>query len=238
MITPLFHNFFPQGVITLVSDRTVDFTLRHENFELTRQQEGFLAQYLGHHLKSLVNIQQVHGEMVINFTRANVDTIGPFKQADGSITQEVNLPLAVRTADCLPIFIFDPVNQGIGLVHAGWRGSQKSISIKSVKIMEESWGACTDDLKVAFGPCIRICCYKVGAEFREYFPQEVILRKDDFFLDLAQVNKNQLISYGVKKQNICDCNICTCCDSQFFSFRREGPNVGRMISSIMLRETS
>ena len=102
--------------------------------------------------------------------------------------------------------------------------------------MNEQWQTDPKDIKIAFGPAIRSCCYEVGSEFQEFFPEDCISRDNRHYLDLPQMTHDQLLSAGVDKTNICDCGICTCCDSNYFSFRREGNDAGRMISLIMLKE--
>ena len=71
-------------------------------------------------------------------------------------------------------------------------------------------------------------------EFQEYFPEEILFRDGHYFLDLQKVNKNILTAAGIPEQNIHDCGICTCCDHNYFSYRREGETAGRMISLLMI----
>ena len=101
--------------------------------------------------------------------------------------------------------------------------------------MTEQWQTPPEDLKVVLGPAIRSCCYEVGKEFLEYFPREVSAKDQHLYLDLPLVNKTQLTFWGVRTENIFDCQICTCCDPRFFSYRRDGPKAGRMVSVMMLK---
>lgn len=92
------------------------------------------------------------------------------------------------------------------------------------------------DLYAGFGPAIRGCCYEVGEEFSESFPQELLVRDEHYYLDLASVNKKQLLNSGVREENIADCAICTSCNNEgYFSFRKEEETYGRMVSAIMLK---
>ena len=100
--------------------------------------------------------------------------------------------------------------------------------------MQETWGTCPEDLMVAFGPHIRVCCYEVGEECAVEFPKEVVARGNTLYLDLSLVNKEQLVGLGVLAQNISGCNTCTCCNDRFFSYRREGEKAGRHLSLIMI----
>ena len=130
---------------------------------------------------------------------------------------------------------YDKKEKCVGLVHAGWRGSQKGIIVNAIKIMGKNWRTRPENLLVALGPAIRSCCYKVGEEFKKYFPREILRRNGSFFLDLIEVNKRQLASCGVKPEKIYDAGICTCCHPEFFSYRREKDKAGRHLSLMMLR---
>jgi len=84
------------------------------------------------------------------------------------------------------------------------------------------------------GPSIRECCYQVGEEFRHYFPAHVKDREGYLYADVTGVNRDQLLQAGVLPENILDSGICTCCNKDYFSFRRDGAKAGRMISLMML----
>ena len=89
---------------------------------------------------------------------------------------------------------------------------------------------------MGFGPAIRKCCYEVEEKFTQLFKSGIIKKKNKTYLDLIANNKGQLLKSGVRRKNILDSGICTCCeDKDFFSFRREGDRAGRMMSVIMLK---
>jgi YfiH family protein len=156
--------------------------------------------------------------------------------ADGLITKERNIPLAVFTADCLSIFLFCPKTKTIALVHAGWRSTKENIAKKAIILMKEKFYCKSKDIIAALGPAIRKCCYQVGKDFKKYFKKGLIKRNGKLFLDLIEINKNQLVAVGVKRKNIIDSGICTSCqNNKFFSFRREKDKAGRQMSVIMLK---
>jgi len=196
---------------------------------------------LGIDYRSLVCAKQVHGDRVryvreedlgngaLTYATAITDT-------DAFVTDELNIPLAIFTADCLSVFLYDPETPAIGLVHAGWRSTKAGILGKTIRMMRDKFDTRAQNLIVNFGPAIRKCCYGVGKEFRDYFPVDVIEKSGKFYLDLAGINKRQAIDSGVREDNIFDPGICTSCrNNEFFSFRREGKNCGRMISVMMLK---
>jgi polyphenol oxidase len=155
---------------------------------------------------------------------------------DAIITGQKNLPLAIFTADCLPVFLFDPVTGSIGLVHAGWRGTHGNLAQKTVEVMHAEFNSRPEDIQAFFGPAIRSCCYEVGKDLKNKFSLGLSRRGGKLFLDLALINRRQLISCKVKEQNIRDCAVCTSCrNEEYFSFRKEGPSCGRIMSVMMLK---
>jgi YfiH family protein len=155
---------------------------------------------------------------------------------DALVTDKRNLPLAVFTADCLSIFLYDPDTPAIGLIHAGWRSTKENITDKAIQLMQGKFNTKTSRLYVGFGPAIRSCCCEVGEDFNDLFPRNTIKRNNRYYLDLAQINKRQVLDLGVEENNILDSKICTCChNKEFFSYRKEGNTCGRLISVIMLK---
>jgi hypothetical protein len=202
--------------------------------------KSFLSK-LGIDYHNLVCARQVHGvhpryireddkgKGAVSGDTALADT-------DALITDKRNLPLAIFTADCLSIFLYDPIRLSIGIIHAGWQGSKENIALKTVQLMQEKFNTRPQDLYVGFGPVIRQCCYEVGEEFSDCFADSLTKKNSHYYLDLAGINKKQLLGLGVSDINIFDSKICTSCQNdEYFSFRKEGNNCGRMMSVIMLR---
>lgn len=195
----------------------------------------------GINYRDLICAKQTHSNR-IHFVSLNDKGRGALsydssiEDTDAFTTNVKEAPLAIFTADCLPVFLYDSENKAIGLVHASWRSSQGNIASKTVRSMRDKFGTMPSDLRVYFGPAIRDCCFQVGAEFKDIFPGHLIVRGDDNYLDLAGVNRKQLLDSGVKDINISDSGLCTCCnENDFFSFRREGRYCGRMMSVMMLK---
>lgn len=190
---------------------------------------------------SLVCAKQAHGDCV-RYVNAADEGSGALADdnsipnTDGFITDVRKLPLAVFTADCLSVFLYDPVRPAIGLIHAGWRSSKENILRKAVDLMVAKFNTKVSELIAGFGPSIGDCCYEVSAEFKGYFPTEITEKSGRLFLDLRLVNKRQLTASGLKEENISDNKFCTHCESDnFFSFRREGRDTGRLLSVMMLK---
>ena len=232
----LFKDFFPPEVEPFFVDRTMDFVLPPEAKGISSQQKSFLSEKFKLDTDKVFTIRQVHDKKILFIVRDDVPQRGPILEADGVVTNVPGIVLAVRTADCLPIFLFDPKKKCIGLVHAGWRGSSEKIIVAAIHMMREKYGAHATDLLVALGPAIRSCCYEVGEEFKDVFPHEVAQHKGKLHLDMALVNKHQLMAQGVKAAHIFDSQKCTVCDTNFFSYRRDKEKSGRHLSLFVLKE--
>ena len=232
-MTLLFNNFFPPKVVTLVSQKPEDFSLKNDQTDLTKDQQELLSAQLGFSISKTVNIRQVHGNSIV-FVPKEASYVVPqvLEDADGIVTDALNLPIVVRTADCVPVFVYDCVQEKIGLFHAGWKGTSQDILLKGLKLM----GARPENVKIAFGPAIRACCYEVSEDFYQHFPDNIVQRDGKDYLDLVQVNKEQALRFGVREEDMDDSGVCTCCDEDYFSYRREGEKTGRMISLMILNE--
>ena len=225
--------FNEPGLIAFTSDASIDFTPTDFDAPLTSNQSAYLKKTCGVDIAQVFWRKQVHGDDVL-IALGSVAASRGCPDADAYITQEKNLPIAIRTADCVPVFIFDPVHRAIGLAHSGWKGTQQLIAAKTVEKMREKYGSQPSELKIVLGPSIRECCYQVGKEFQEYFPLHVKERGGHLYLDAVAANKDQLLQAGVSPENILDSGICTCCNKNYFSHRRDGAKAGRMISLMML----
>ncbi|MDE2027845.1 MAG: peptidoglycan editing factor PgeF [Candidatus Omnitrophica bacterium] len=222
-----------QGVVALTSGAAVDFTPVDFDAPLTDLQRSFLYRQTGIDIPQVFWRKQIHGDDILAASGGAASVRG-CADADAFITKEKNLPIAIRTADCVPVFILDPVRHAVGLAHAGWKGTAKSIAAKTVQRMEARYGSQPSDLKISLGPCIRQCCYQVGKEFYEHFSAHLHRRDGYIYADMIGANRDQLLQAGVRQENIFDSGICTCCNTTYFSFRREGAKAGRMISLMML----
>jgi YfiH family protein len=161
---------------------------------------------------------------------------GEYASTDGLVTNVSNLTMAVTVADCLAVVLFDPVKRASAIVHAGWKGTARSITAKSVALLKEEYGSSSGDLLAFLSPSARVCCYEVGPEVAEEFSSEVVERRQGkLFLDLKKANVNQLLKCGVKSELIEVSDQCTICNPQLFhSHRREGDKSGRMMAAVCL----
>jgi YfiH family protein len=228
------NNFFLGSVIAFISDVSVDFKLQPNQTQLTNTQKEYLDKELQVSLPEVININQVHGKAIV-VIKDGVPQKYEMQDADGIITNSLNLPIAIRTADCVPIFMFDPVQKVIGVIHAGWQSTRKAIALEAANIFKKQFGSSTEDIKVVLGPSISRQACEVGAEFKEYFDQELFAIDEKLYLDVALANINQLLGAGLAHENIYNCGECTFSSEEYFSFRRQKDASGRMLHLMMLK---
>jgi YfiH family protein len=180
-------------------------------------------------------VHQVHGDRVAvvesmpDFKDGN---FVPFEATDAIVTNVRGLNLLVMSADCLSVYL--RAGSWIGLVHAGWRGAQAQIAVKTARILLEKSGVSPERVQVILGPAICGRHYEVGEEFTRIFPQATKKRGEKFYFDLVAENKRQLIAAGLLKKNIIVSDLCTIkAAKNLYSFRREGAAAGRMVSILV-----
>ena len=187
-------------------------------------------------------VKQIHSNKFV-FLRKDSKIKTSSIKADAIICEKIKVPIAVLTADCVPILIYDKSRKIIAAIHAGWKGAYKGIVRRVIKFMLKK--RCSPkNMTVAIGPCISEKNYEVKEQFREKF-----LKKDKQNIVFFSVKKNKiyfnLINY-IKKQvksnlikNIDTINIDTFNKrNNFFSARRSlklnHNDYGRNISIIMI----
>lgn len=184
----------------------------------------------------LVSLKQTHSDVV----RIADGALGCIGEGDALATDRPGLLLGVKTADCLPILLADRERRVVAAVHAGWRGTARGIVRRTVETLRRSFSCQPEDLVVAIGPGIGVCCYEVGPEvadrFRSLLP-ELDGAQGSVRLDLVEANRRELIAAGVAAERVWTADLCTCCcPEEFHSHRREPLLRGRMWSVIGIRK--
>ena len=214
----------------------------------------YFAASLNLNADDITTPNQVHGDKVMRVDetdrgRGALDYDDSIKETDALITDTPNLPLMLCFADCVPIFLVDPVNRAVGLAHAGWKGTVKKIAAKTLKAMSLAFNTDPADCLIGIGPSIGACCYDVGdnviAECNRNFPSnanELLINRDGkTYFDLQRANEIALLECGVPIENIDTAHECTCCKSGwYFSYRaarKEGQSeTGRIAALISIRD--
>jgi len=147
------------------------FTTDDDRKTVSRNRELLAEAITGSRATPLVAIRQFHSGLVVQATRSDTTREIPLK-ADGQITDEPGLLLAVQTADCIPVLVADRRLHAVGAFHAGWRGTVKRIVESGVGRMRLAFGSRPEDLVAAIGPGIGACCYAVGEEVFSTFESQ------------------------------------------------------------------
>lgn len=169
--------------------------------------------------ENLMTGRQVHGDHLV-VVRTEGQKV--FPGTDGLLTDLPGVVLGVFAADCAPLLLADPVKKVVGAVHSGWRGTYKQIARAAVERMVLEWGSDPADLVATVGPHIRDCCYTVGPEVSDLFPEDC--RKTASGGTAFSIEKallRQLTRAGVRAENISGDEPCTFCSTRFFSYRRD-----------------
>jgi YfiH family protein len=195
-----------------------------------------LAATVGYAPDKLFERSQVHGASVYEVREGDDPASVREGQGDALITRVKGYAVGVRVADCVPVLLADTKSGAVAAVHAGWRG-----------VVANVVGATLDALRcepatvlAAIGPSIGPCCFEVGDEVASQIAEAagdgIVLRRPPHkpYVDLWRAIEMQLYRAGVR--TIDTLGMCTMCDrEQWFSFRRDGAQSGRMLAVIVAR---
>lgn len=190
--------------------------------------------------KHVVGVGQIHGINIAIIHPNQCGLIVP--SADGGITQDQKITLAINTADCLPILMYSDTIAAIAAVHAGWRGTLGKILPEAFNKFLQL-GSTSKDIQMAVGPHIAGCCYCITNERAQLFinafgKDEKMIYADSLglHLDIAYTVWKQAQELGIEERNIDVLLSCTSCQNkQYFSYRKEGKLLGgEMVSFISM----
>lgn len=190
-----------------------------------------LLSELGIPRESLAMANQVHGTNITTVTKG-----GLYPDTDALVTDQPNVTLGIRVADCAAILLAEAENSVIAAVHAGWRGAALGILPDVIHEMI-SKGANSSAVKAYISPCLSKEVFEVGDEVAEQLPQEFVDYSNYTkpHLDLKGFLYHQLLENGVKRFNISVDESCTLSDDRFYSYRRERESAGRMLGFIRMK---
>jgi YfiH family protein len=191
----------------------------------------------------LLLIQQVHGTVVAVARRGRtVPWARP--EADAIVTDDPDVAIGVRVADCTPILLFDPAKNVAGAAHAGWRGTAAGAGPATVRALHDTFGSKAADLVAAIGPCLGRCCGEVGPDVIDAFRAGGAAARsiaewfapgqgDRSFLDLERANRDQLVRAGLDPDRIYAAGLCTKTHhASLHSYRAAREQAGRILGAI------
>lgn len=200
-------------------------------------------------LASLVTGRQIHGTRVAVVTekdqgRGNCCYDGGLPMTDAMVTNKPGIILSTYFADCVPLLFLDPLVGAIGIAHAGWKGTVAGIGQKTLACMEREYGTRASRCLIGIGPSIGPCCYEVGQQvlkplqraFSDWYKYVTTAGRGKWYLNLWELNRQQLLSVGAQNENIFLSNTCTACNAgMFFSYRAHRGSTGSLAAVISLK---
>lgn len=196
-----------------------------------------LAAHLGYDRSKLIHMRQIHSDRIV-IVDDTLDFDTP-PECDALITDRVDTPLMIMSADCTPILLYDPVARVIAAVHAGRAGALNAILPKTIRQMEKTFGSSISNIHTVLGPSIHACCYEINRAIAEEtkekgYPNALRYEKERIFLDVNTILLSQLESLGMKQVEVID--HCTSCNRHdYFSYRADAQHTGRIAGVIILR---
>lgn len=228
------------GLATKIDDKAdspfgfnLSLTVGDDNKRVEADRQRFFRE-LG--LENKVATQhQIHSDKIIF-----VDHPGDQGESDAMITDIPWLGLAISTADCVPIFLYEPKCKIIAGVHSGWRGTFLQILEKTMSKLEEEFHANPKEIICYIGPSISQKNYEVGEDVAKYFDEKYLSPKGaKFLLDVAKINYDILRKFEVKKENIQLSSLCSFeWSTLLHSFRRDGNLSGRSLGVLAMKGNS
>lgn len=231
-----------------------------DNLQHVAANRTILANELGIADDKVILPHQVHG---ISHCRIDDSFFSLSEEKKGEIlegkdiimTDLSGVCIGVSTADCIPILLHDKPHHVIAAVHAGWRGTKDCAVVAALAAMKTYYHTDPSQVKAVIGPGISFSSFEVGDEVYEQFKesnfpmdifagkrpnmnaQEFETKPVKWHIDLPYINRHELLTENVRKENILMSDICTYQHhDDFFSARRLGISSGRIFTGIMLTD--
>ncbi len=230
------------------------YTLKGENLDFSEgskwEKESYrkLARALEIPEEAFVKPVQTHKSVVKCIDKV-LDS-SDLQDVDGLLTNQKNVALTTKNADCILFLLYDPVKKVIANVHSGWKGTFQKIAEKAVVKMINFYQCKPEDILVCICPSIRKCHFEVDEDVKDLCTEifrftnrlediieigEIKDGKTKYMIDTVLINRILLQELGIKESNIIDCGICSVCNQdRIYSARVQGKNFKRATAVIML----
>lgn len=224
------------GVTNIMSLKPIDIKGDEDYFvkELPK-----VLEHIGLDYGSINVTRQVHSNNIVYVNGNGDGGVNFYDETDGLIGEKTDV-LVIKSADCLPVIVYDSVNKRIAAVHSGWKGTANSIVKEAITKMV-GLGSSAADLKVYVGPHIQKISFEVMDDVKNVFEKnfkykDIIFKKDEkhYLIDLGKVVKLDAISMGVKEENIYISSLDTVTDERFHSYRRDKKDYGLMYTMVCI----
>ena len=205
-----------------------------DNQDIVKQNRAKFFQDLDVTMENIAFTDQVHSSRVEIVRESKI-----YPESDGLITDQKNLFLVIQTADCFPVFMYDPVTEVVAAVHCGWRSVFKGILENTITLMRNHFEIDPQNILTAIGPGLQKECFEVRADLYEQVEGKYLSDYPEAgkrLFDLQKMIIDILNNQGVCSHHVSHHNQCTKCNgAMFYSFRRDGQRSGRMMGVIGIR---
>lgn len=210
------------------------YTLKPSDFSNSKLNEekqsnyNKVLEFFNVDVKHLIKPYQAHTDNV-----EIVDEKRELENTDGVITKNKELVLCTNNADCILIIVYDKNKKILANIHSGWRGTLKRILEKTLNKMKKEFNSKPSDIHIVISPSIRNCHFEVEKdveilfeeEFKEIEDKEYIVKNGNkYYIDTVYLNKKMAEKFGIPKNNIYDCNICSVCNNDKVHSYRKNDN--------------
>ena len=218
------------GFACLTTHRSFDESLSTSLLEAGGRLSDLMYDRFGAEVRAIALAHQIHGGTVKAVTITS-ERVQKMPECDGLATEQPGVFLAIRTADCLPVVVVDPVGRRAACLHAGWRGTFENIVSAGVDALVKM-GSAVGHLRCWVGPGISGECYEVSEELVQQFNQrfgKLGVFSSGRNLNLPTLNRLQAIAAGIPESAIAMSGLCTFSLAEdFHSHRRQGRERGHL----------
>lgn len=219
---------------SLMRDTLIEDLAKNHVFNLMKQKTGATALVVAHQNHT------INGYMIKKLEDIQHKLF--FGESDFLITHISKVALAILTADCLPIILYDPKHHVVALIHAGWKGLTNGIVQNAIHTLQKNYQTDISDLELICGPAGKSCCYEVQSDFvkqlkKDYFTNNCFEYKDKkIFFSLEYYLKNLAVFQGiVLSQMDFSAHVCTICSDAHYSYRKNNKTPFRNITLVSLK---
>jgi len=189
-----------------------------------------------HSMDSLRLLNQTHSSIIHN--TSILSSTDQLPEGDGWFASKLLAEksqedaFGVLSADCAPVIIFSRQENKAAILHSGWKGTAKNILKHALGKFSE-----LEQVEIGIGPAAGICCYQfeeatARVNFSSWFEEDGVYEAGN--LSIKEILKLQAVEAGVEENSILVSDVCTMCDENCYSFRRQGSESGRQLSFICL----
>lgn len=203
-----------------------------ENVQKNRR---YFFKRLGLSNSTVATQKQIHGDN-ITFIDEGINC----GESDAMITHKSNLGLAISSADCPAIFLFDIEKKFIVAVYSGWRGTEKKILFKVSTKLVQDFNCKPNNITAYIAPSISQKHYEVGEDVASLFDGKYSIKKNPkYLLDLQRINRDLMLKFELLKKNIQVSSLCSYeMKDLLYSYRRDGIVSGRAFGVIAMKNKS